>query len=469
MASDRLTKSVVDRLAAREADYVQWCGSLKGFGCRVRKSGHKSFIAMYRAGGRNTVVRKVTIGTYGKLTVEQAREEAARILAKAELGEDVALQRAQARAEITVSELCDEYLREGVDHKKASTLATDRSRIESHIRPLLGRKRIGAVSRADVAQFLRDVSQGRTRRDSKTRKHGRSIVRGGKGTATRTVRLLGGIFTYAVQRNYVKENPCRGVALYKDGKAERFLSEDEFQRLGKTLRLAETEGLPWVFNDGKMAKHRPIRPENAREKFPKHVTAAIHLLVLTGCRLREVLRLRWEDVDLQRGVLNLPDSKTGRKKVILGRPAVELLDQLEHRGDFVIAGNDPKKPRADLSRPWKRITAHARLTGLRLHDLRHSYASVGASSGMGLLALGKLLGHASAATTQRYAHLADDPLRRASEQIAAAISLAMAGEAFQQQAELLSEIAHEPTADKSGTTVCKGNERKSLETMREDQ
>lgn len=138
-----------------------------------------------------------------------------------------------------VSELCDEYMREGVDHKKPSTLASDHSRIECHIRPLLGRKRIGAVTRADISQFLRDVGMGKPRRNVKTRKHGRSTVRGGRGAASRTVRLLGGIFSYAVGRDYLKENPCRGVQLYKDKKGERFLTTEEFRRLGDALRLAE--------------------------------------------------------------------------------------------------------------------------------------------------------------------------------------------------------------------------------------
>jgi integrase len=378
MAGRRLTKLIVDELAPRDADYVVWCGKLRGFGCRVRPSGHKSFIATYRAGGRNATPRKVTIGTYGKLTVEQARKEAGKILAKAELGEDVALQRAQARAEMTVSELCDEYMREGVDHKKPSTLASDRSRIECHIRPLLGRKRIGAVTRVDIGQFLRDVAMGKARRNVKTRKHGRSIVRGGKGAASRTVRLLGGIFSYAVRRDYLKDNPCRGVQLYKDKKGERFLSIQEFRRLGATLRLAETEGLPWIFNEGKRAKHRPAKSENQREVFARDITAAIRLLMTTGCRLREILHLRWEDVDFERGVLNLPDSKTGRKKILIAGTAIAILDELERHGAYVISGREPDKPRADLNRPWKRITKHARLEGLRLHDLRHSYASIGA-------------------------------------------------------------------------------------------
>ena len=183
--------------------------------------------------------------------------------------------------------------------------------------------------------------------------------------------------------------------------------------------------MPWIFNEGKSAKHRPVKSENQREVFARNITAAIRLLMFTGCRLREILHLRWEDVDFERDVLNLPESKTGRKKILIAGTAIAILDELERHGEYVISGREPDKPRADLNRPWKRITQHARLEGLRLHDLRHSYASVGAASGMGLLALGKLLGHASPSTTQRYAHLADDPLRRASEHIASVIASAI--------------------------------------------
>lgn len=425
MPKPRLTKQVVDGLPATGKDYVEWCGKLSGFGCRVRGNGHKTFIVMYRAGGRNAVPRKVTIGTYGKLTVDQARVEASKILAKAQLGEDVAAERAKQRAEMTVSELCDEYMQEGVEHKKPTTIQSDISRIEAHIRPLLGRKRIGAVSRADVERFLRDVAQGKTAREKKTGKRGKSIVKGGKGTATRTVRLLGGIFTYAVRHDYVQANPCRGVQLYKDGRGDRFLKPEEFRRLGETLKLAETEGLPWKFNEGRKAKHRPKRPENQREIFSPYVIAAIRLLMLTGCRLREILHLRWEEVDFERGILNLPDSKTGQKKIVVPRAAIEILSSLERSSLYVIAGNNHDKPRADLQRPWQRITEHAELPGLRLHDLRHTYASIGAESGMGLVILGKLLGHKSTATTQRYAHLGDDPLKRTSEHIADTIMSAL--------------------------------------------
>ena len=189
--------------------------------------------------------------------------------------------------------------------------------------------------------------------------------------------------------------------------------------------MAETEGLAWTLNDGANAKHRPKHAESQSEVVSPYVIAALRLLLLTGCRLREILHLKWTEVDLERGVLTLLDSKTGRKKVLLAGPAIALLSELPKGGNFVVAGKYPDKPRSDLHRPWRRITTHAGLTGLRLHDLRHSYASVGAASGMGLPALARLLGHRSPATTNRYAHFGDDPLRRASEQIAGEITLAI--------------------------------------------
>jgi integrase len=426
MDGQKLTKRVVDALPVRSTEYVLWCGQLAGFGCRVWPSGKKTFITQYRVGGAKSPTRKVTIGVLGKFTVEQARDEAIRILAQAQLGEDEAANRASFRAEMTVAELCDEYMREGVDHKKPSTIASDHCRIDSHIKPLLGKKRISEVTGADISKFLRDIANGKARRDQKTaKKRGRSIVRGGKGTATRTVRFLGGIFTYAVKRGYLKENPKKGVELYPDKKGERFLSTEEFQRLGEGLRLAETDGIPWTLVEGRKAKHRPVKEENRREVFNPHVVAAFRLLLFTGCRLGEILTLKWDYVDFQRGMLNLPDSKTGKKSVLLASPALQILSELPRLGPYVIAGQQPNSPRADLQRPWRRLTAHAGLKGLRLHDLRHSYASVGAESGMGLLIVGKLLGHADQSTTARYAHLSNDPLRRAAETVAGTIAAAI--------------------------------------------
>lgn len=425
MAGKRLTKQVVDALQPKVSDYVEWCGALPGFGCRVRQTGKKTFVVQYRVGGRNTPVRKVTIGAEGKLTVEVARKEAAKILAKAELGDDVAGERAKQRAEMTVAQLCDEYLVDGCELKKASTLSSDRGRIFRHIKPLLGKKLIGEVKRGDIERFMRDVANGKTAVDEKTGRHGRARVTGGKGTATRTVRLLGGIFSYAVDRGYIEISPRIGVKVYPDGKGERFLSTAELQTLGEALRDAETIGLPWSFNDEKNSKHRPAKEENRREVISPFAVAAVRLMMLTGCRAGEILKLKWSEVDFEYGVLNLPDSKTGAKKVLLGAPALEVLASLARVGQYVIAGAKPDCPRSDIKRPWDRITAHAGLSNLRLHDLRHSYASIGAAAGMGLGTVGKLLGHASPTTTARYSHFADDPLRRASESISETIAAAM--------------------------------------------
>ncbi len=413
MNKERLTKTLVDRLTPDETEYVAWCGKLAGFGCRVWPSGKKVFIVFYRAGGRSSKLRKKTIGTYGTLTVDQARREAEKYLASAQLGQDLVGEECKAKTEMTMSQLCDEYLEHGVALKKPSTIATDIGRINGHIRPLLGKKKISAVTRKDIERFLNDVAKGKTANDQRTKKRGRSIIKGGKGTASRTVRLLGGIFTYAVNQGYLDNNPRLGVKTFKDRSMDRFLSDAEMEQLGQALVEAETIGLPWKFNDGAAAKHRPTEIETMREKMSSHVTGAIRLLILTGCRLREILHLKWSEVDFERHLLNLPDSKTGRKTVYLSRGAVDVLEALPRIGTYVVLGRNPDKPRSDIKRPWQRIADHAGLEGVRLHDLRHTFASQGAASGMSLQMIGALLGHKSPETTARYAHLTEDPLRRA--------------------------------------------------------
>jgi integrase len=167
--------------------------------------------------------------------------------------------------------------------------------------------------------------------------------------------------------------------------------------------------------------------------FSAHTAAAFRLLILTGCRLREILHARWDGVDFERGVLQLADSKTGQRPVLLNAPALAVLDSLDRVGPFVVAGQPPKtasepsKPRADLKRPWEALRSEAKLEGVRIHDLRHSFAATGAGSGLGLPIIGRLLGHTQAVTTQRYAHLADDPLRRATDTIGATIAAALDG------------------------------------------
>ena len=424
MTKIKLTKAVVDQLEPRSADYVTWCGRLPGFGVRTRPTGRKSYIAQYDFYGRS---RKITIGTHGKMTVDQAREKARAILGKAQLGIDEAETKAKRRAEITVAQLCDEYLADGCDKKKSSTIETDKGRIARHIKPLLGTKKISDVSRADIERFLRAVATGKTAKVLTNDQGNRVKVTGGKGTATRTVRLLGGIFTYAVQHGYIETNPRSGVQLYADNQGKRYLSPGEFERLGNVLREAETQGLPWQVNEGRKEKHRPTNAENKREVISPHAIAAIRLLILTGCRLSEILQLRWNDVKFNDGQLNLPDSKTGAKIVLLGAAALKVLTEIPRvdGNPYVIAGTTNNRPRSDLKRPWKRITSQAGLEGVRLHDLRHSFASVGIASGLGLPVIGKLLGHSSPATTAHYAHIAEDDSRRALDAIESTIATDM--------------------------------------------
>jgi integrase len=199
---------------------------------------------------------------------------------------------------------------------------------------------------------------------------------------------------------------------------DRFLTDDELARLGESIRLAETEGIPRPHRKSKHAPKTPIKVE-------PHAAAAIRLLIFTGARLREILHLRWDEVDLQRGLLFLGDSKTGAKTIVLNAAAAAIIENIKRVGSYVIAGRDNEKPRSDLKRPWGLVSEHAGLDGLRLHDLRHSYASVGVGGGMGLPIIGKLLGHTNSRTTERYAHLAVDPLRRASDVIGGAIAKAM--------------------------------------------
>ena len=412
----KLTKRTVDLAKPGTQDKFHWDVDMPGFGLKVTPKGRKVYVVQYRNGGRGTPTRRFTIGRHGApWTVDEARKEARKIVGNVADGGDPQSAKSEERAALTVSQLCDKYLSEGCGTKKASTLATDRGRIERHIKPLLGRKRVKDITPNDVRRFLIDVAKGKTAADERTKKRGRARVTGGKGTATRTVGLLGGILAFAVAEGIRTDNPVRGVKRFPDRKSERFLSPEELARLGEAMTAAENEG------------------EN------RVAIAAARALILSGCRKSEILSLKWEEIDFQRGYLNLPDSKTGQKIVPLGAPALELLaSQPRLKGcPYVFPGKTAKAAENDtvsgvaighlvgLPRVWKRLQSRAGLQDVRLHDLRHSFASVGVSAGMGLPVVGKLLGHRDPKTTARYAHIADDPARSAADRIAHTIDSAM--------------------------------------------
>lgn len=420
----RLTKRAVDAAEPEASRYIVWDSDLKGFGVRVepRRSvlpgerapaPTKTFIVRYRVGGgRRGTRRQFKIGRYGPLTPDKAREKAEEILAQVELGEDPQAERLQSRRALTVSELCDLYLAEGVETKKASTIALDRIRIAGHIKPLVGTRKITELGKGDVERMMADVASGRVKAKSALAEEGENVpakpgsrVRGGRTAATKSIKLLGAIFKFAIGRRLCVENPCAGVKTFPDGRRERFLSPAELARLGDTLTVAQAEG--------------------AR---PGHVTI-IRLLALTGARKNEIGRLRWAEVDVDRGLLRLSDSKTGRKVVRLGSAALALLSEQERtKSPYVFPDpRDPAQPIRNLDWAWVGFRKRAGLDDVRIHDLRHSFASVGLAGGQALPLIGKLLGHAHVSTTQRYAHLADDPLRAAADHISASIDAALAG------------------------------------------
>jgi integrase len=417
MAGQRITKRLVDGLKSQADEFAVWDSKLPGFGVRVRPSGAMSYIVVYRAGsGRGAPVRRFTIASVGKTTPEAARRQAKAILGAVAHGRDPAGERAAEWGTLTISELADHFMAEHVEQKrKRGTALFYRHLLDKIIRPELGGVKADKLTRAQVAKL-----------------HG--SLRATPFQANRVLAVIGSMYAFASRIGVVTEgmNPARRIDKFKEHRRERFLTSEELERLGSALREAETTGIPWDVEEAKPGAKHLAKAENRFTKVSPFATAAIRLLLFTGCRLREILHLRWEQVDLERGLLFLADSKTGKKTVVLNAPALAVLTDLDRGGSYVVPGDDPEKPRADLKRPWDAVAKSAELGGVRLHDLRHTYASFGAGRGLGLPIIGKLLGHTQASTTQRYAHLDADPLRRASEAIGGSIAAALNKRAISQ-------------------------------------
>jgi integrase len=384
--------------------------------------------------------KRIVLGKLSELDPARARKLAKDTLADIRKGADPALAREEARRAETVADLFASYMREhvraylkgnrqqrvkGQKRKRIPGKAVERSStidlysgyLENYVLPAWATRKARSITRQDVKKLFLQVG------DQKPDGLGKSA------TANRLLAFTSGAYTWASANKALPEdfrNPAKGVKRFKETARERFLSPEEFSRLGATLRLAEEAGLPWQPDPTKKIKHA-ARAENRRVTFDPWVCAAIKLLVTTGLRLREILHLRWEHVDFQCGTVLLLDSKTGRRRVPLGAAALRILADLEHASDYVIAGLDPKTPRSDLQRPWKRISAHAGLRGVRLHDLRHSWASTGAAGGLGLQVVGALLGHRDSETTARYSHFADAGLQRAADAISATLEAQLLG------------------------------------------
>ncbi|HJU20475.1 MAG TPA: tyrosine-type recombinase/integrase [Stellaceae bacterium] len=407
----KLTKRTVDTARPEEREFFLWDDDLPGFGLRVFPSGKRSYVVQYKLGGRHGRTRRISLGLHGKLTPDEARKKAAKLLGAVADGGDPAVERTEAKKALAIADLAALYLNEGPaekPNKKASSWGADRSNIERHVKPLIGNKLIKTLTQADIARFQAEVAAGKSKADIKTKKRGRAIVEGGRGTAARSLAVLGAMLEFAVRRKLLPANPAKGVRLLKGERKERFLSEAEMARLGDTLAAMEAE-----------------------KSISATAAAAVRLLLLTGCRKSEILTLRWGWIDFERGCLRLPDSKTGAKVVPLAAAALEMLNELprDPKSDFVLPAAKGDGHHVGLQKAWERVRVRANLPDVRLHDLRHSFASFAVADGNTLFMVGKVLGHKQARTTEVYAHLADDPVRAVADRTAARIAAAMKGNA----------------------------------------
>ncbi|PWE52439.1 integrase [Metarhizobium album] len=410
MAKIRITAATVTSLMESPSPpktTFYFDADLAGFGLYRTSGGTGTYFAEFRpiAGGSK---KRIKLGRVGTLKPSEAREAARKAIAHAGLGKDLSKDRSDARASLTVKDLASRYIEEFVaTNKKESSAEFYRMMLRKHIEPHIGTSKASVLTRVEVQRAHSAMSK---------------VAR---ISANRSMKLLGAAFVWGAKNGLVPENfnPASGVDLNREQGRERFLTQDEMAQLGEAMREAETVGFPAKVTEAKHA------PKGQLHVMHPSITGAIRLYMLTGMRLREVLHLRWDDVDVDRGFLFLPDSKTGRKTVVLSAAATEVLKAIPKVGVYVIAGEsaglDNERPRADLKRPWAAITKRAGLDGLRIHDLRHSFASVGAWSGLGLPVIGKLLGHADAKTTARYAHVDAESSRRAADAIASQIAIAM--------------------------------------------
>lgn len=407
----KLTLRSIEGAEPREAEYVLWDHELSCFGVRVRPGGAKTFIVRTRVGkGRSARKMTITIGKPGILTVEDARRKARAAIADAAAGKE------PARSETlpgpsNVAALCELWIEKAALRSRQrgklagqlrdpKNIAIDVARINAHILPLIGKVRLDDLNPTGIARFRDAVARGDTAQVTKTKPRGVRRVRGGEGTATRTLRLLSSILSFGVREGHLASNPALGVEKTPDRSMERFLSPDEMRRLGEALVTLAASGAPQAG------------------------LSIIRMLALSGARKGEIEQLKWTEVDLRTGFLRLSGSKTGAKLIPITGPMRAILEERAHFGStgYVFASPGSDTYFQGAPKLWLRVRKQAGLDDVRLHDLRHSAASFGLAGGLGLEVIGKLLGHADVKTTRRYAHLSEGYVRAAAETMADGIA-----------------------------------------------
>jgi integrase len=397
----KLTKRVVDSIQPDTVgrEVFVWDDEVRGFGLRMMPSGNAAFFVQYRnADGRT---RRLRIGKVGTLTPAEARDVAREKLFAASKGADPSAERHAVKAALTVAELCDLYVIEAKGRMKASTLAMDQSRIERHVKPLLGRRTVRSLTPEDLETMQADIATGKTEQKREDGARG-GTTKGGRGVAARTLGMLATILELGRRRRLIRENPARGIEKLPEGKQDRFLNLEEIALFGEAMR---------------------DRIEN------KTGVAAIRLLLLTGLRRMEALPLLWEWVDLRASCIRFPDTKSGTQLRPIGAAAAALLKDLPPPEGvrYVFASDRGDGHFVGLPRVLARLCSHAGLSGVTVHVLRHSFAAVAAEMGFSELTIAGLLGHSVPGVTARYAHVPDRALVAAADQVSARIDAALGG------------------------------------------
>lgn len=370
----KISKRTVEALEPQDRDVDHYDEDLKGFGVRVRPSGRRTYFVMMR---HRCVMRRFTIGSHGAVTAEAARLKAKQIISDLAIDKNPTEVEEAVRNSVTVRSLGERFIAEYIPyHLKPSTQGEYKRCVEIFINPEIGTMKLVSVERTDIAKIhhqLRHIPY----------------------QANRVLGVLSTMFNLAESWSLRPQfsNPCRGLKKYKEKKRERFLNREELRRLGDALRT--------------------------EEEFAPQAVACIRLLLLTGCRLGEIQTLKWAYLDLETCLAFLPDSKTGRKTLYLGSVAVKLLKSIPRRKNnpYVIRGDIEGQHLTDMQKPWRRIRKLADLPDVRIHDLRHTFASSGVALGQGLPIIGRLLGHTQPQTTARYAHLAATPALEVADRI----------------------------------------------------
>jgi integrase len=375
----KITKRLVEAIEPENKDVIVRDSELKGFLCKITPKGKRVYLLYYRTkDGRE---RRPVIGTHGNITCDQAREIAKEWLGEVSKGNDPSFEKQNNKINFTINDLSEKYLTDYAKiHKKGYSVTIDKVHLKNDILPRLGKIKLNSLTSKDVIDFHYSLKE-------------KPIA------GNRCLALISKMLNLAEKWGLRADagSLCKHIDKYPENKRERFLSMEEIEKLFDALKEAEINKTELISS-----------------------ISAIRLLLLTGCRLSEILTLKWEYIDIENFRINFPDSKTGRKTIYISPYAIDILNSIEKKPNnpYVIYGKVEGSHLINLRKPWCRIRKRAGLDDdVRIHDLRHSFASIGAASGLSLPIIGALLGHSQVRTTARYAHLVGDPLREAASKI----------------------------------------------------